>query len=374
MTTFDVAVLAAVVFFVLPIILGAATFSLLIALGVPRLLNADQIKPALVFELIGGSPKWYLTKDAANWPSREIEWSVATALAANLAVVAFILGETRIVEVWLIAAAASSFIMFGAPLILYICARKYVLRFIQNEMILRLNTLTREEDVFVRRLNRLGARIEKLYGDVNLSTSIQTAEISKTILFERATGEFRSARPRLERAIQTLRKFSDQVGDHLNLYRQVTREFEFTKNMIIDVGSVTLLGELDRLNIQLDADDVSLSFDAAKWDQLQSKLSQIAFDLSMLRNMAEGGSDLPLSMGQACQLLNISRTTSLKSAKAVVDALRKAWHPDTGFGDEDKDRRTTKTAQINVAWEIFSAAYNLENGGTPVLKRTLELA
>jgi hypothetical protein len=104
-------------------------------------------------------------------------------------------------------------------------------------------------------------------------------------------------------------------------------------------------------------DDIRVFFDRAQWRNLQAKLDQISFDLKMIRNIAEGGSDLPLSLGQACQTLNVTATTSLKTAKIVVDALRRVWHPDTGISQEDRERRTIKTTQINVAWEIFAAAF-----------------
>jgi hypothetical protein len=94
----------------------------------------------------------------------------------------------------------------------------------------------------------------------------------------------------------------------------------------------------------------------------------------MLRNIAEGGNDLPVSLGQACQTLNVTVTTSLKSAKTVVDALRRVWHPDTSISEEDRERRTIKTAQINVAWEIFAAAFDDSKEAAIKPLRTLELA
>jgi hypothetical protein len=115
-------------------------------------------------------------------------------------------------------------------------------------------------------------------------------------------------------------------------------------------------------------------FDHAQWAHLQAKLDQLAFDLRMLRNIAEGGNDLPVSLGQACQTLNVTVTTSLKSAKTVVDALRRVWHPDTSISEEDRERRTIKTAQINVAWEIFAAAFDDSKEAAIKPLRTLELA
>jgi hypothetical protein len=244
-------------------------------------------------------------------------------------------------------------------------------KLVRGEMLSRLSALSREENILLRKLSSIGNRIEALYADANLGTSIQVAEISKATLIERASGKISCAKPQLDRAIQTLRRFSDQVGDYLESYRQVNLDFEFTKNMVIDRGSVTLLDELDRLKLDLRSQEIGYFFDGAQWDKLQDRLGQIAFDLKMIRNMVEGGNALPMSLGQACQTLNVTTDTSVKTAKAVVDALRRVWHPDIA-ADEERERRTAKITQINVAWEIFLTACE-GNGQIAKPERRLEL-
>ena len=44
-----------------------------------------------------------------------------------------------------------------------------------------------------------------------------------------------------------------------------------------------------------------------------------------------------------------------------------------GISEEDRERRTIKTTQINVAWEIFTAAF-ADDEPLVKVKRTLELA
>jgi len=373
MSAVDVGVLATLVLFALPVLVGAAIFALLLGGEVPRLLRSQKIQSALELKLVSHRANWSLSETTLPWPAPQLGWAAIAAVSVILFGVGSIAKDEVMRQIWFIVGAASFVLVTGAPLYLRLVWRRGMLRLVRGGIVSRLMSVTRGEALLVRKLSVLGKRIETSYAEVSLKTSIQVAEVAKHILINRATGEARDTRYRLTRAIKTLRTFSEEVSEHLESYRQVKRDFEFTKNQVIDRGSPTLLTEIDRLKADLDSEDIRVFFDRAQWRNLQSKLDQIAFDLKMIRNIAEGGSDLPLSLGQACQTLNVTATTSLKTAKVVVDALRRVWHPDTSISEEDRARRTIKTTQINVAWEIFTAAF-ADDEPLVKVKRTLELA
>ena len=370
----DVGVLATLVLFAFPVLVAAALFTLLVSVEIPGLLRNEKIQSALELQLISHEARWSLHEDRVPWPGIQVEWSAVAGLTVILASVASVISDQTLREPWFMIGVINCAVAFVAPLYLYLFARRSVQRFVRNQIVSRLTLMSRMEALLLKRLSKLGERIESSYSEVSLQTSIQVSAVARYILVERASGTEKDAKHRLERAIRTLRVFSAHVGEHLESYRQVTRDFEFTKNMIIDRGSATLLGELDRIKQELVSEEVRTYFDRAQWQQLQEKLEQLVFDLKMLRNIVEGGNDLPISLGQACQTLNVTTTTSLKTAKTVVDALRRVWHPDTGITEEDRERRTIKTAQINVAWEIFAAAFDDSKEITVKPLRTLELA
>jgi hypothetical protein len=359
--------------FALPVLAGAAIFALLLWLEIPNLLNDEKIRGAVALELVAHEPKWSLSERVVPWPRAQLRWAVVTALAVIAFGVVFTARDPMLRSVWLLAGSICATSALLAPFYLRLFSKQVMLRLVRGEIVSRLMLISRAESLFLRKLSMLGGRIENSYSEVNLKTSIQVSAVARHILIERASGRERDAKPRLDRAIRTLRKFSEEVGDHLEDFRQVMRDFEFTKNMVIDRGSVTLIGELDRIKLELSSEEIRTCFDRAQWGRLQAKLDQLSFDLKMIRNIAEGGSDLPLSLGQACQTLNVTATTSLKTAKTVADALRKVWHPDMGISEEDRERRTIKTTQINVAWEIFASAF-AEDEPAPRPRRRLELA
>jgi hypothetical protein len=372
MSAVDVGVLATLVLFALPVLVGVAIFTLLLGGEIPRLLRNPKIQSALELKLVSHKARWSLSEKTLPWPAMQLGWAVVAALALILFGMGSAAKDETVRDIWFIVGGASFTLAAATPVCLRLFWRLLILRLVRGEIVSRLSSLPRGEALLVRKLSALGNRIEVSYAEVNLKTSIQVAEVAKYILVQRAAG-IRDTHERLTRAIKTLRKFSEEVADHLEGYRQVKRDFDFTKNVVIDRGSPTLLAELDRIKLALDSDDLRTFFDRAQWKNLESQLDQLAFDLKMIRSIAEGGSDLPLSLGQACQTLNVTSTTSLKTAKTVVDALRRVWHPDNGISEEDRERRTVKTTQINVAWEIFAAAFAEDE---PVWKprRVLELA
>jgi len=376
MSAFDVGVLATLVLFAFPLLVGTAAFALLVGHEIPKLLKSERIQSALEMRLVAHNAVWSIGERKIPWPAMQLEWAALAAMLAILVPVASVAQDEMVQGVWFAAGAVNSILAFALPLCLYLFFHRPILRFVRGQLVSRLSTLSRHQSLLLRRLSMLGGRIEKMYSEVDLSTTIHVAQISKVILLERATtGSAQEIRDRLERAIKTLRRFSSQVGAHLEGYHQTVREFEFAKNLVIDRGSATLLAELDRLKEELASEDIRFFFDGAQWARLQERLDQIAFDLRMITNIAAGGSDLPVSFGQACQMLNVTSDTSLKTAKAVVDALRRVWHPDTGANDDERERRTVKIQQINAAWEIFSTACN---EGDPRIAappaRVLELA
>jgi hypothetical protein len=375
MSAIDVGVLATLVLFALPVLVAASVFALLLGVEVPKLLCSEKIQSELGLQLVSHQARWSLNENTLPWPVVQLGWAVVTAISLILFSAGTIAKDESLRQIWFIAGAASFTLAASAPFLFKVLFRRMILRLVRGGIVSRLMSVSRAESLLIRKLSLLGSRIETSYAEVNLKTSIQVAEVAKYILINRATGQERDTRTRLTRAIKTLRKFSEEVADHLEGYRQVKRDFDFTKNIVIERGSPTLLAELDRLKLDLDSEEIRACFDRAQWRNLQSKLDQIVFDLKMIRNIAEGGSDLPLSLGQACQTLNVTSTTSLKTAKIVVDALRRVWHPDSGISEEDRERRTIKTTQINVAWEIFAAAFAEEERKTvPNPRRVLELA
>jgi hypothetical protein len=195
-----------------------------------------------------------------------------------------------------------------------------------------------------------------LYSTLGLTSRISAPQLCQEVLIQRARGEIRCGGEKLAGARESLARFCTRLRPWVEAQQQLCAEFELLKNRVIDGGSVTLIGELDRVKAAMTSGQLGRALDRSRWDEASAFMEQIAFDLKLIRNMAEGGSDIPQSLGEACRILSVAKNTPKKTVKAVVDALRRVWHPDLAADERDREVRTIRTRQINVAWEIFRAA------------------
>jgi hypothetical protein len=103
------------------------------------------------------------------------------------------------------------------------------------------------------------------------------------------------------------------------------------------------------------------------WQRHRSRLQAAAQDLNRLRDIATsasqtvnaghggGGSAMlePKDRSEAYAVLGINADADEGTLKKVVDALRRAWHPDLAKDDADRERREQRIKQINVAWDLI---------------------
>jgi hypothetical protein len=67
-------------------------------------------------------------------------------------------------------------------------------------------------------------------------------------------------------------------------------------------------------------------------------------------------SRMPESVADALRFLNVNEETPLDVIKTVITAYRRVWHPDLARDDIERQRRTLRMQQINVAWELVQRA------------------
>lgn len=352
MSALSIGVLASLLLLLLPAAVGGGLFLVLLKVWLPAAFRKESVKLGLALSISGKRATWSIPDDKLPWPKIEIEWAVAAAIAALLWGVSRIGDDPNLKLIWFTAGSANAMIALAAPWFLWRFSRRQILHIVRREMLLALAPRG-EEAKFVAEIGEFGAGIAKDYIELGLKTEICPNEICKRLLVQRAAGEIPGAKEKLQAARNTLGRFVRGLAKWMELHRPVQREFDLTKNMIIDTGSVTLLGELDRVKLLLTSAELARHLDTGRWDRAKEMLDHIAFDLRMLRNMVEGGTDIPLSLGEACKALNVSKDASEKAVKAVVDALRRVWHPDLVECTEERERRTAKSRQINAAWEIF---------------------
>jgi hypothetical protein len=291
------------------------------------------------------------------WPSNPLEWATVAALSLILVeTILFGRGEPEARIVWYVAGVSAATIALSAPFAIPLFWADKVRGFVKAQILVVLSLRSSEEMDVIQEIGELGREIFDRFSALGAKTEIDPAKNCRDILLMRATGGPGNTLRRLAAVKKTLMNYLEELRSWIPVHEAARQEFDWAKNAVIGNGSATLLNELDRLRDWMSSAKLAGLLDRGRWDEALQLLNQIRFDLKMVQNAAEGGSDMPQSIGDACRLLNVNGATSNKVIKGVVDALRRVWHPDLTSDETEREKRTAKMKQINAAWEIVREA------------------
>lgn len=85
-------------------------------------------------------------------------------------------------------------------------------------------------------------------------------------------------------------------------------------------------------------------------DRLQQITDSAVTSLSGLRASAA----LPRNRDEAYATLGVAPGVSEAILKKLVEALRISWHPDLAHTDDEREARTVRITEINVAWDLIT--------------------
>jgi hypothetical protein len=347
------AILAFFFSIVFPLLAATGSFLVVLRRSVPAQVKQEKLRSSLSLVLSDEKVVWSIAEKELAWPAAELEWAVVAALAVMLSGLFALGGQLDLTSFWLTIATAA--LAISAPSCLRVFWPHGVRRRVQKELISSLSP-QREEEAAIREIAALAGDIETCYSELGLRGRIRVMDRCRDIVIQRAMGETAGAVCKLVALRDSLADICSKLRPWIESQRQLWSEFGLVKNLVMDRGSVTLIGEVDRVKAAMTSGRLVGALDRGKWELANALVEQIAFDLKLIRNMAEGGSDIPQSLGEACRILSITKDTPKKTAKAVVDALRRVWHPDLSRNAEERELRTARCRQINVAWEIYLAA------------------
>ncbi len=290
------------------------------------------------------------------WPSNSLEWATVAALFLILLETVLFGREAEARIFWYVAGVSAATIVLSAPFIIsFLCANE-VQAFVKGQFSALVSLRSREETDVVREIIGLEEEIFDSFAAIGVTTRIDPTKNCRDILLLRATGEAKDTFRRFCAVRKTLAAYLEELQNWVPLHEAARQEFDWAKKAVICNGSASLLDELDRLGDWMNSDRFAEFLDRGRWDEAHQLLNQIRFDLKVVQNAAEGGSDMPQSIEDAYRLLNVSGATSNKIIKGVVDALRRVWHPDLTSDATEREQRTAKMKQINAAWDIVVEA------------------
>ena len=290
-----------------------------------------------------------LENHESAWPSVPLEWATAAALSAILIETILFGREPEARILWYVAGVSAATIALSIPFIVAQLWTENVKRLVKGRFVALVTPRSGAETDAIKEIFALWHEILDCFAAIGGKTRMNADKKCRDILLRRATGgtnedTFR----RLVAVRDTLASYLEELQHWAGFHEAARQEFERATNAVMNNGSTTLVGELDRIGSWMNSECLMEALDRSRWDEAHRLLAQIRFDLKMVRNAAEGGSEMPQSLEDAYRLLNVNGATSNKVIKAVVDALRRVWHPDLTSNADDRELRTAKMQQITA--------------------------
>ena len=147
------------------------------------------------------------------------------------------------------------------------------------------------------------------------------------------------------------------------------------ETLATNLGRDDLVKEARTARQTISSSDMKAWLDRAEWGLYQTNAQKIVDILEgYLREMRAAGAnqraqsesdrhgeppraksadDLPETLEEACDLLNVTPDTPREEVSKVYTAMARVWHPDKATGDADRSKREAKMKQLNAAKELL---------------------
>jgi DnaJ-domain-containing protein 1 len=302
----------------------------------------------------GLSWKINLENHDSAWPSDPLEWATVAALSTILIETILFGKESGARILWYVAGVTAATIALSIPFIVAQLWTEKVQQLVKVQLASLVTPRTSTETDVVKEIFGLWHDILDCFTAIGGRSRIDADKKCRDILFRRARGGTNDDTLRRLVAFRAaLATYLEELRYWAGFHETAQQEFAWATNAVINNGSATLVGELDRIRGWMNSECLIEALNRNRWEEAHQLLGQIRFDLKMLRNAVEGGNEMPQTLEDAYRLLNVNSATSNKVIKAVVDALRRVWHPDLTSDTGDREQRTAKMQQINAAWDII---------------------
>lgn len=354
---------------ILPAIAAGIGFHATINYWIDEKLRADNdFRRSISLTASNNGISWHMSmRNSALWPTLPLAAASGAALLGLLFEVPMFKPKLSSNDAFFWQAA--TFVAFcgagGGPFLAALGLKDQLGKFLTNQVLERVSARFQGETALLGNIIGAEQNMISLYQSVGVRNNATAIDSCREVVLQQATGDRKDARRELSGYLEGLNADLAELQRCVELFDQVRVAFERAKASVIRNGSGTLLGELDRIQLGLRSDLLMQLFEARKWSELREVFELIISELNMVRSAAERGEaqlahevrhvdgQIPRSLDDAYQVLNVNADTRKEVIKKLVDALRMSWHPDLASGDEDRKGRHVKIQQINVAWDII---------------------
>ena len=343
---------------VLPLLVGVSVFFVSLPWWIDRLLRSDpNIHERLRLDISEDGLAWDLAPDVAKplrLPHFPLALAALAALAATAIETATFASRSGVPDLWYGAGIIVAAVILLVPVVTVTIFRGFLCRHVERLLGQGANDRLLFAAQTIYEIGEVDRQINDAYASMGLRSRVDVVSLGREALLAHAgvgpdcaLTEVIRIRIKADhdlRSVQYLARLFADARIALKRARIAFQELGISPDA------------LEQLDDRMRARPLADALEEARWSQAQDLLEKIHVDLGKLLDMGTRERAMPESAAEAFRVLNVSEDTPLEVIKTVINAYRRAWHPDLARDDIERQRCTLRLQQINVAWDLIQRA------------------
>ena len=344
---------------VLPLLVGGSVFFVSLPWWIDRLLQSDpDIHQRLRLDISEEGLAWDVASDDAKplpLPYFPLALAALAALVVTAIETATFASRSGVPHLWYGAGIIVSVIIIVlAPVVTARMFRPALCRHVERVLGQRANDRLLFAAQTIYEIGELDRQINDAYASMGLRSRVDVVSLGRQALFahawlgpDSALTEIIRIRIRAEHDLRSVQYLARLFADARIALKRARIAFQ-------ELGAPP--DTLEQLDDRMRSRSLADALEEARWSQAQDLLATIHGDLGKLLDMGTRERAMPETAAEAFRVLNVGEDTPLDVIKTVINAYRRAWHPDLARDDIERQRCTLRLQQINVAWDLIQKA------------------
>ena len=343
---------------VLPLLVGASVFFVALPWWIDRQLRFDPgVHERLRLDASQDGIAWTIASDAParlRLPYPALVLAALAALAVTAVETVAFASRSGVPDLWYAAGIIVAAIALTAP---FACAwvfRAQLRRHIERALHEHANDKLLFAAQTIQQIGEVGRQIDEAYASMGLRPRVNVVTQGQQALLahawigrDAALTEVIRIRIKADHDLRNLQHLARLAADVRIALKRATIAFR-------DVD--TAQDALAWIDQRMRSRGLTDALEEARWSDALEQLEKIQADLGRMLDIGTRDIGMPESVVDALRILNVSEETPLDVIKTVITAYRRVWHPDLAHDDIERQRRTLRIQQINVAWDLLQRA------------------
>jgi hypothetical protein len=343
---------------VLPLLIGASVFFVALPWWIERQLRFDPgVQERLRLDVTQDGIAWTIAGEQSaplRMPYPALVWASLAALAVTAIETVTFASRSGVPDLWY---AAGIIVAVAALLAPFACAwllRRPLRRHVQRALEECANDKLLFATQTIHQIGEAGRQIDEAYGSMGLRARVDVANEGREALLahawvgrDAALTEVIRIRIKADHDLRNLQHLVHLAADVRIALRRATIAFR-------DVD--TAQDALARIEERMRSRDLTDALEEGRWPDALELIEKIRADVTRMLGIGATNNEMPESVADALRFLNVSEETPLEVIKTVITAYRRVWHPDLAQDEIERQRRTLRMQQINVAWDLVQRA------------------